>query len=304
VIAEPDPTREPALDGPAVESVDPEQPLADAARDSAALRRSRRRSVAVSVVLVAIAATLTVMMLVDPRHPWVQPFDDWWYRWIAAHRTPWLTHVADVLAVVGSSAVTIPVRLAVAALLALRRRWTQLLAFAAAILVSELLIGPLKSVVDRPRPPHPLIATSAASFPSGHAIAAAVTAFGIVVAFLPRGRRRLVWIGIASFVAASMAWSRTYLAAHWSTDTIAGVCIGVAAALLCEAAFESTRTAVAEQLPTVGDPTADDAGESASPAAAPVATTGRSPRTAAHSAATHVEETTTGTGISNGSHLG
>lgn len=117
--------------------------------------------------------------------------------------------------------------------------------------MSELLIGPLKSVVDRPRPPHPLIATSGASFPSGHAVAAAVTAFGIVVAFLPRGRRRLVWIGIASFVAASMAWSRTYLAAHWSSDTIAGVCIGVAAALLCEVAFESTRTVVAEKLPTL-----------------------------------------------------
>ena len=102
------PNPELAPTGPAVESVDPDQPLADAAHDSAALRRSRRRSVVVSLVLVAIAATLTVMMLVDPADPWVQPFDDWWYRWIAAHRTPWLTRVADVLAVVGSSAVTVP----------------------------------------------------------------------------------------------------------------------------------------------------------------------------------------------------
>jgi undecaprenyl-diphosphatase len=142
----------------------------------------------------------------------------------------------------------LPLRIAVVVLLAVRRRWTQLAAFVAAMALSELFIGPLKSIVDRPRPPDPLIVTSGASFPSGHAIAAAVTAFGIVVALLPRGRRRLAWIGVATFVAASMAWSRTYLSAHWATDTIAAICIGVAAALLCEVAFESTRTVVAERV--------------------------------------------------------
>ena len=255
------PNPEPGTSDAAVESVDPDQPFADAAHDSFALRRSRRHSVMVSLVLVAIAATLTVIMLIDPLQPWVQPFDDWWYRWIADHRTPWLTRVAEVLAFVGSGWVTFPLRLAIAALLAFRRRWTQLSAFVAAIVVSEFFIGPLKAIVDRPRPPRSLVDLTTPSFPSGHAIAAAVTAFGIVVAFLPRGRRRLVWIGGASFLAASMAWSRTYLAAHWATDTIAGICIGVAAALLCEVAFESTRTVIAEHVasadPTIADPTGD-----------------------------------------------
>ena len=255
------PNPEQATTDAAVESVDPDQPFADAAHDSEALRRSRRRSVVVSLVLVAIAATLTVIMLVDPVDPWVQPFDDWWYRWIAAHRTPWLTRVAEVLAVVGSAWVTFPLRLAIAALLAIRRRWTQLSAFVAAIVVSELCIGPLKAIVDRPRPPSSLVDLTTPSFPSGHAIAAAVTAFGIVVALLPRGRRRLVWIGVASFLAASMAWSRTYLAAHWATDTIAGICIGVAAALLCEVGFESTRTVIAEHMTSADPMTADPIGD-------------------------------------------
>ena len=189
------PNPEPGTSDAAVESVDPDQPFADAAHDSLALRRSRRRSVMVSLVLVAIAATLTVIMLVDPLQPWVQPFDDWWYRWIADHRTAWLTRVAEVLAVVGSGWVTFPLRLAIAALLAFRRRWTQLSAFVAAIVVSEFFIGPLKAIVGRPRPPRSLVELTTPSFPSGHAIAAAVTAFGIVVAFLPRGRRRLAWIG-------------------------------------------------------------------------------------------------------------
>src|SRR5205814_287218 len=103
---------------------------------------------------------------------------------------------------------------------------------------SELCIGPLKAVVDRPRPPDPLIGTSGASFPSGHAIAGAVTAFGLVVALLHATPRRWIAIGLAAGFAGLMALSRTYLAAHWLTDTIAGVCIGTGLALVWPAALE------------------------------------------------------------------
>jgi undecaprenyl-diphosphatase len=60
----------------------------------------------------------------------------------------------------------------IAGFLALRRRWWHLAAFAAAIVLSEVLIGSLKGIYDRARPPGSLVATSGASFPSGHAIAA------------------------------------------------------------------------------------------------------------------------------------
>jgi undecaprenyl-diphosphatase len=38
-----------------------------------------------------------------------------------------------------------------------------------------------------------------------------------------------------------MALSRTYLAAHWLTDTLAGVCIGTGLALVWSAALEIAR---------------------------------------------------------------
>ena len=51
-------------------------------------------------------------------------------------------------------------------------------------------------------------------------------------------------IGLAAAFAGLMATSRTYLAAHWLTDTIAGVCIGTGLALVWPAALELARDRV------------------------------------------------------------
>lgn len=239
---------------PLDERVDSNRPVADAAADSAWLRRARTRAAVLGVVLLTAAGILTVSVAADPVNPWFQPFDDRWLGLMEHIRTPVLTRLAEFLSVVGSGLVTWPVRAVAVVLLVQRRRWTQLTAFLVAIVFAELLTGPLKVLIDRPRPPRAMVDTTLASFPSGHAIAAAVTSFGLVVALLPRGRRRLWWTVLATTIASSMAWSRTYLAAHWATDTIAGVCFGVGAAVLSEVVFESTRTRVAQAVGTSGPP--------------------------------------------------
>lgn len=95
-----------------------------------------------------------------------------------------------------------PVRVLVTLVIALRRHWVALGGRLSAVLLSELAIGPLKALLDRPRPPGALIATSAASYPSGHATASAVTAIGVVMA-LTGGRRRLHWMVTAVCIAAA-----------------------------------------------------------------------------------------------------
>jgi undecaprenyl-diphosphatase len=239
------PTEDPSA-GPTDERIDPSAPLADAASDSAALRRARRRAALLAAALLSVAGVLTVSLMVDPVGPWFQAFDDWWLALVSDHRSAPLTDVAEALDLIGSVAVTVPVRILALAVLLLRRRWTQTVAFVVAIVASELCIGPLKALVDRPRPSVRLVETTSASFPSGHAIAAAVTAFGLVIAFLPRGRRRLHWAIAATLFAGSMALSRTYLGAHWATDTIAGVCIGAGLAIGVDVTLERWRTTAAE----------------------------------------------------------
>ncbi len=102
---------------------------------------------------------------------------------------------------------------------------------ALAVLTSEALIGPVKAAYDRPRPPGSLIETSAAAFPSGHAIAAAVTAVGLVLVLAHPGPSRWRWEVRAVVFTGVMALSRVYLRAHWLSDTVAGALLGAGLAL-------------------------------------------------------------------------
>jgi undecaprenyl-diphosphatase len=115
--------------------------------------------------------------------------------------------------------------------LAVRRQFLQLTAFVLAVISSEALIGTLKAAYDRDRPPGSLITTSGASFPSGHAIAGAVTAVGLVLVLLPAGPSRWKWEARAVVFSFVMALSRVYLRAHWLSDVVAGALLGAGLAL-------------------------------------------------------------------------
>ncbi|MGH8859967.1 MAG: phosphatase PAP2 family protein, partial [Jatrophihabitantaceae bacterium] len=108
---------------------------------------------------------------------------------------------------------------------------------------------------DRARPPGELISTSGATFPSGHAIAGAVTAVGLVVVLLPPGAARWKWEVRAVVFAFLMALSRVYLRAHWLSDVVAGGLLGGALALGWPALLQTIRgqpEPSAEREPSVG----------------------------------------------------
>jgi undecaprenyl-diphosphatase len=204
----------------------------------------QRHALVTGLVLLGLAAVLTIIVAASPSAPWFQGLDDRWLVRMTDVRTPWLTRLAKLMSQIGGARVTWPIRIVAGVVLGWQRRWLQLGAFVGAAITSELCIGPLKALVDRPRPPAPLIGTSAASFPSGHAIAGAVTAFGVVIVFMHATSRRLVFIGAAAAFAGLMAISRTYLAVHWLSDVIAGVCIGTGFALVWSAGLGLLRERV------------------------------------------------------------
>jgi membrane-associated phospholipid phosphatase len=190
-----------------------------------------RRDTVVTAILVAATVAFFALMATNAGRRLIQPIDDAFLRWIVSLRTGSLTVAARVLNLIGLTFVMTPIRLGIAGWLAIRRRWWHFAAFVSAIIVSEILIGTLKALYDRPRALGSLVETSSASFPSGHAVAASVTAVAAVIALVPEGPRRYRWGAAAVAFSFVMGLSRTYLGAHWLSDAIAGVLLGTTIAL-------------------------------------------------------------------------
>lgn len=188
-----------------------------------------RWAVGGAVALYAAAAIVMIWMALG--RSTLQPLDNWFHDSMVSIENGFLTFGAKVFNYLGSTWVTAPLRVAVAGLLWVQRRWEWLTVWIASIIVAEASVTVFKLLYDRPRPIDPLVTTTGASFPSGHAIAGAVTAVALVVVFLPAGPHRRIWELVAVGFAFFMAMSRTYLRAHWLTDVVAGTLLGAAAAV-------------------------------------------------------------------------
>lgn len=191
----------------------------------------QRRGLLAAALMLSAAGLLGALVSLPATAGGVQQVDDAVLRWASALHTRSLAALARAFDIAGGAWVTWPLRVVALVLLAGQRRWLQLCAFGLAVISSELLIGALKAGFARPRPPASLIETSGFSFPSGHAVATAVTAVGLVVVLLPPGRRRWAWEVRALAFTFVMALSRVYLRAHWLSDVVAGALLGAGLAL-------------------------------------------------------------------------
>ncbi|HEU4757910.1 MAG TPA: phosphatase PAP2 family protein [Agromyces sp.] len=116
-------------------------------------------------------------------------------------------------------------------LLVVRRPWAALY-FIAASAASAGMVQLLKNLFGRARPEDILVVADFGSFPSGHVANAATIAVAIGII----APKRWVWVA-GAFYTFLMAVSRTYVGAHWLTDTIGGALIGAGMALLVWTAF-------------------------------------------------------------------
>jgi undecaprenyl-diphosphatase len=117
-------------------------------------------------------------------------------------------------------------------------------AFASAVVLLVSVLGGIglstvaKIAFDRPRPDlvSHLSLVQTASFPSGHAMMAAVTylTLGILIAQTQPNRGIKAYImGIAILLTLLVGISRVYLGVHWPTDVLAGWVAGAVWAILC-----------------------------------------------------------------------
>ncbi|NNC73914.1 MAG: phosphatase PAP2 family protein [Acidimicrobiia bacterium] len=190
-----------------------------------------RWALVASLVLYLAVGALFVLMAFPSGEKYVQSVDDWWYDSIDVIRVGAVTALAHVLNVLGSTWVTVPIRVVTAGWLARIGRIEALTTWILTIVASEAMIWILKTAYRRERPPDGLVETTSFSFPSGHAIAGTVTAIALVIVLVPAGRRRRRWEVIAGLFAFTMGMSRVYLNAHWLSDVVAGTVLAAAFAI-------------------------------------------------------------------------
>jgi undecaprenyl-diphosphatase len=185
----------------------------------------------VSLLLWFLGGLLFIVLAVPPLADAAQVIDDWAYRIAVDMEAGFFTAVAKAFDFVGSTWVTAQVSIVVALYLLWRSRWEALVFWVLAMTASQLLIGPVKSLYERARPPLPLVDTSGYSFPSGHAVAGAAIIISLAIVLVRAGPRRRNLEMIAATFAVAMAMSRVYLRAHWLSDVVAGAALGAAVAI-------------------------------------------------------------------------
>jgi undecaprenyl-diphosphatase len=176
--------------------------------------------------IVAIALTLALGLLVVLRD--TVALDEAWMAEVLAWRGPvgeGISRVFDFLGGGWFAILVVPIGTGIAFVFA-HRPWSAL-DFVVASAVAALVCQLLKALFGRARPEQILLPLDNGSFPSGHTTNAAVVAVSLGLLL----RRAWVWVlGMLYIVA--MAFTRTYLGAHWLTDTLGGALLGAGVALL------------------------------------------------------------------------
>lgn len=191
-------------------------------------------------LLVLATALGAVVVFVYPQSP---GFDRWWNETIAAARADWMLDFALALNWIGGGWVAIlGVPLLAILALVLARRWRGAVFAAVSFLASAGAVQLLKTLFGRARPDDMLVVSDYGSFPSGHTANAATIAVVAGILFPS------LWVRLAGAAwLVLMAFSRTYLHAHWLSDTIGGALVGAGAALVLAAVFSRLRARDADR---------------------------------------------------------
>ncbi|MFI8260031.1 phosphatase PAP2 family protein [Streptomyces sp. NPDC085665] len=223
-------------------------PRAAAAAPQAADPRRRPGTLLLAVLLLGSAAALALTVRADVVNPPFQGADERWLAWMGGPHEGFPAAVAAALNWFGGPlGVVVPLSLLVF-LLVRRRRVSAGFLLGVYLVGSMLVVQGLKHLVDRPRPADPMVRVDHGSFPSGHAAGAALLVVLVGVLLVPAARRRAWWVGGTVFTLAMM-WSRTWLHAHWLSDTVAGAAAGAGAALLAWWAFSPALARERDRLP-------------------------------------------------------
>lgn len=203
--------------------------------------------VLVAGATIAVAGTWTFAEFAGHvRSGKTQAFDDAVMGWIGRHQYPLLqAGMLEVTALATASVVFAIVCIAGMFLWLNKHKHSAILLVAASV-GGILLNNLLKIGFDRPRPQVFTWGTvaSSSSFPSGHAMSAAIVycTVAYLAARLQRRHLARVMTGLCALVIVILiCTSRVYLGVHYPSDVLAGVLIGLSWAAFCMTILEAAQ---------------------------------------------------------------
>ena len=177
-------------------------------------------------------------------------------RWLHEHSSTALTRFFEVLTTAGGLTFLLVVAGVTSIVLARRHAYSEAVLVLAAFAGGQLINGAMKLAFERPRPEfrdaHLTLHTF--SFPSGHAMVSTAVYGAVALVMLRRVRKpaaRIAVIAGAVVLVGLIGFSRIYLGAHYVSDVLAGISLGLAWLALCVLAVtvrERRRRAGTQQL--------------------------------------------------------
>jgi undecaprenyl-diphosphatase len=229
-----------------VRGVDPNEPLDPLDIDPAAVphlaaepgaERRKGRAAALqlagaAVGILALVSTLGLLVTAAPAESWLGRLDREVVGWFVELRSSGLTTVMKWVGRLSGTPAVIAVGLGAAVLgVAVTARWRPAVLVAVTVGGEVALYFACSQIVGRMRPDVADLTSglpTGASWPSGHAAAAAAL-YGAVAALViayHRGRWRWAVLALPLLLAPAIAVSRIYVAAHYPTDVLAGLLLG------------------------------------------------------------------------------
>lgn len=165
------------------------------------------------------------MIAAQPARPPGTALDRWWLSVVRTWQAVPLTDAAKALSLIGGPWGGTVIVAALVIFLLVRGRWRAALFAALAVAAGSLMSQLIKHLVGRPRQAGSLTHADSGSFPSGHVITVVVVGLVLTAVLARPGRRALALAGVAA-AALTMMVCRTYLRAHWLTDTFESLLVG------------------------------------------------------------------------------
>lgn len=205
------------------------------------------------IILVILLISFTLLSIVIALHPLLH-LDIDISLFLQSYHADWLDKVMLAISFFGELPYSLLSVMVVAAIF-YQQKFKREALYISTVLFSGLIILGIKNIINRPRPTSFYVrlveVNRFQSFPSGHVLSY-ILFFGFLIIIMNTAKgisptTRKVVTTVSTFLMITIAPSRIYLGAHWFTDTVGGLLLGLICLFpLCYFYFKGRKIKVEE----------------------------------------------------------